>query len=240
VQSCPQNALAKKNNHIHIEASKCQLVGECAKVCPTLALEKIGYKLTVAEAMAVIEKDRVFQETSQGGATFSGGEPLMQPEFLDALLDACRQRGIHTIVDTSGHAPYEIMDRIREKVDLFFYDLKLMDEDKHQEMAGVSNRLILDNLKKLAQTGSKIQIRIPLIPGVNTTPEEITGMADFISLLPGIDEISLLPYHNLGGQKYENLNRPISHPQAQVPSEKDIKEIRSQLEPYGFGIRIGG
>ena len=164
----------------------------------------------------------------------------MQPEFLDALLDACRLRGIHTIVDTSGHAPYEILDRIREKVDLFFYDLKLMDEDKHQEMTGVSNRLILDNLKKLAQSGSKIQIRIPLIPGVNTTPEEIAGMADFISLLPGINEISLLPYHNLGGQKYENLNRPLSHPQAQTPSEKDIKEIRSQLEAYGFEIRIGG
>ncbi|NOR15306.1 MAG: glycyl-radical enzyme activating protein [Candidatus Aminicenantes bacterium] len=240
VQSCPNNALAKNNGLLHIETSQCRLVGECAKICPTLALEKIGYKLTVAEAMAVIEKDRIFQETSQGGVTFSGGEPLMQPEFLEALLDTCQQRGIHTILDTSGHAPYEILERIRKKVDLFFYDLKLMDENKHREVTGISNRLILDNLNKLAHTGSKIQIRIPLIPEVNTTQEEIAAMAEFITSLPGIEEISLLPYHKMGGQKYKNLNRPLSHPQAQVPSEEDIRGIQSQLEPYGFGIKIGG
>ncbi len=240
VQRCPKNALAKNNGLLFIETSQCRLVGECAKICPTLALEKIGYKLTVAEAMAVVEKDRIFQETSNGGVTFSGGEPLMQPEFLEALLDACRQRGIHTIVDTSGHAPYEILERIRKKVDLFFYDLKLMDENKHREETGISNRLILDNLNKLAQTGSKIQIRIPLIPEVNTSQEEIAAMAEYISSLPGIEEISLLPYHKMGGQKYENLNRPQPHSQAQAPSEEVIREIQSQLEPYGFRIKIGG
>ncbi len=240
VQACPQSALAKSNGLLHIDSSQCRMVGDCAKICPTLALETIGNKLTVSEAMTVIEKDRVFHETSQGGVTFSGGEPLTQPEFLEALLDACRLRGIHTIVDTSGQAPYETLDRIRKKVDLFFYDLKLMDDNKHREATGVSNRIILDNLSKLANTGSKIQIRIPLIPEVNTDQEEITAMAEFISSLPGIKEISLLPYHSMGGQKYKNLNRPQSHPQAQAPSEESIREIQSQLEPYGFGIKIGG
>jgi len=196
--------------------------------------------MTVADAMAAIAKDRIFHETSQGGVTFSGGEPLMQPEFLEGLLEACRQQGLHTVIDTSGHAPYEMLERLRDRVDLFFYDLKLMDDNKHREMTGVSNKLILENLNKLARTGSKVQIRIPLIPEINTTREEIAAMADFISSLPGIEEISLLPYHKMGVQKYINLNRPQFNPEAPAPSEETLRDIQTHFEQHGFSVQIGG
>lgn len=240
VHSCPHHALAKNNGSLQIDASLCRMAGACAEICPTLALQKIGYRMSAAEAMTIIEKDRVFQETSHGGVTFSGGEPLTQPLFLEELLDACRRQGIHTIVDTSGQAPYETLDRIRTRVDLFFYDLKLMDAERHTEMTGVSNQLILENLEKLAHSGSKIRIRIPVITGVNTTPEEISAMIDFVSSLPEIKDISLLPYHTMGGQKYQRLSRPQPHPEIQTPTKETLEGIQAQFERGGFRVKIGG
>lgn len=240
VRICPEQALSQNNGNIHIDSARCQLLGHCAQICPTGALEIIGKRMSVDELLAVIEKDRIFYDQSHGGVTFTGGEPLMQLEFLDSLLEKCQQQKIHTVVDTSGHTPYENINRIRDKVDMFFYDLKILDDQKHKDMTGVSNELILENLQKLAQTQSPIQIRMPIITGTNDNPGDITQIGEFVSQLPNIKTISLLPYHRMGSQKYKNLNLPFAKSDTQPPTPQRVAEIQSKLEDFGFEVGIGG
>ena len=190
--------------------------------------------------MQEIHKDRIFYERSGGGVTMSGGEPLQQAEFLAALLEACKQDGLHTVVDTSGQAPFESLAEIRDLVDLFFYDLKHMDPDRHRETTGVSNQLILDNLRRLSESGSRIQIRVPLVPGINDSLEHTRRMAEFLAALPGTHDISLLPYHKMGSQKYENLNVSYSNPDTEPPSLDSVESIREALESRGYRVRMGG
>jgi pyruvate formate lyase activating enzyme len=190
--------------------------------------------------MREIRKDRIFFERSAGGVTISGGEPLQQVEFLAALLEACKREGLHTVVDTSGQAPFESLSGIRDDVDLFFYDLKHMDPERHREATGVSNRLILDNLRRLSESGSRIEIRVPLVPGFNDSLEHMRGMAAFLAELPAIHGISLLPYHKLGSQKYENLNVSYSSPGLEPPSSDSMQGIREILESRDFRVRMGG
>jgi pyruvate formate lyase activating enzyme len=215
------------------------LCGDCAAVCPTEALEIIGRELSAEEIMEEIEKDRVFYQESAGGVTFSGGEPLAQLVFLNSVLDKCKKKGLHTVLDTCGYAPFEDLEKIADKVNLFLYDFKLMDDKKHQEAMGISNKLIIENLKKLSEMGSNIVVRIPIIEGVNDTDENITGTAKFIASLPGIKEISLLPYHKGGHQKYSRLNKTSKMDKTPTPSKEKIKKIKKQLERYGFEVKIG-
>ena len=238
--SCPEGALSKPEGRIRIDQTRCQILGKCAETCPTEALEVVGRTWTVDELMCEILKDRIFYERSGGGVTISGGEPLQQTEFLATLLEACKQDGLHTVVDTSGYAPYESLARIRDSVDLFFYDLKHMDPEQHLETTGVSNQLILDNLRILSQAGSRIQIRIPLIPGINDSLEHAHRMAEFLASLPVIHDISLLPYHKMGSQKYKNLNASYSNPDTEPPSQESVDSIREALEDQGFRVRMGG
>ncbi len=241
LSSCPENALSKPDGKtIRLEREKCREHARCAEICPTGALETVGKTMTVAEVMQELNQDRIFYERSGGGVTFSGGEPLQQPEFLDALLTACKKVGLHTVVDTSGHAPYGFLERIRTRVDLFFYDLKHMDPDIHREMTGVSNSTILDNLRLLAGTGSRINIRIPLVTGVNDDETHIRQVAAFLKELPGIQDISLLPYHSMGSQKYSNLDMPYLKPDAKPPTKDAIAGIEAALQQNGFRVKIGG
>jgi len=190
--------------------------------------------------MREIRKDRIFYERSGGGVTFSGGEPLQQIAFLAALLEECRKDDLHTVVDTSGHAPYERLEGIRDAVSLFFYDIKHLDPEKHREMTGVTNDVILDNLRRLSGTGSRIQIRVPVVAGVNDGLEHTGRMAEFLASLPGIRDISLLPFHSMGSQKYKNLDVSHPYPDAEPPSGDTISGMRAVLEDRGFRVRIGG
>jgi pyruvate formate lyase activating enzyme len=238
--SCPQSALSKPDGRIQVDQDRCRVLGKCAESCPTEALEVVGQSWTVDEVMREINKDRIFYDRSGGGVTFSGGEPLQQAEFLTALLEECHKDGLHTVVDTSGHTPFERLEGIRDQVDLFFYDLKHMDPEKHREMTGVSNQLILDNLRRLSEIGSRIQIRVPLVPGGNDNAGHARRMAEFLASLSGIHDISLLPYHNMGSQKYKNLNVTYSNPDTEPPSKDTVAGIREALEDQGFRVRIGG
>ncbi len=237
---CPEQALSKSGDRIQVDKKKCRISGICAETCPTGALELVGKTWTVEQVMQEILKDRIFYERSGGGVTFSGGEPLQQPEFLAALLTQCKELGLHTVVDTSGQTAFQNLDSIKDQVDLFFYDLKLMDAEKHSKMTGVSNELILENLRRLSQAGSRIRIRIPLVPGVNEDIPHIRQVAQFLSSLPGIQDISLLPYHALGSSKYKNLEVPYFNPAASPPAAALVAEVRSELESQGFKVRIGG
>ena len=209
-------------------------------MCPSDALSIAGKQMTVKEILEEIEKDRTFYEESRGGVTFSGGEPLMQPDFLNALLKECKERAIHTAVNTCGFAQYEIIDRIRDKLDLFLYDIKTMDNRKHRKYTGASNEQILKNLKKLAESGSSIVISFPIIPGINDDDKNVTRTAKFISSLPNIQQVNLLPYHRAGIEKYKNLGKPYKLDKIQPPSNQRVKSVKEKMEAFGIRVGIGG
>ncbi|MCF7707625.1 MAG: glycyl-radical enzyme activating protein [Verrucomicrobia bacterium] len=185
---------------------RCRLCGACVEACPTNARRMIGSSLSTDAVMREISADRVFYEESGGGVTFSGGEPLMQFDFLMELLEKCRKDGVHTSVDTCGYAPPARILAVAEAADMVLYDLKFLDDSLHVKYCGVSNHDILDNLCTLAGRVD-VRLRIPVIPGVNDTPDEVEAMARFISALRGVPAIDLLPYHRLGTHKLERLGR---------------------------------
>ena len=240
IRSCAKGALSRTDQYIHIDREGCDLCGECAQVCPSEALEIIGREMSVAEVMKEIEKDMIFYDESEGGVTFSGGEPLMQPEFLNALLEECKQRKIHTALDTCGYASLKVIDKISHKMGLFLYDIKIMDDKRHREYTGESNKPILENLQKLAERGSRLAVRIPIIPGVNDDEDNINKIAEFILSLPGIKDISLLPFHSAARAKYQRLKQADRMEGTQPPSDKKTEEIKRTLEDFGLRVKIGG
>ena len=240
---CYKGCTSKATSSIHRERIKdnnqCSLCGKCAENCPTEAIEMVGKTMTVEDVMKEIEKDRVFYEESGGGVTFSGGEPLMQSEFLHEVLLRCREAEIHTALDTSGYSSWETLSKVSANVELFLYDIKHMNDQKHMALTGVSNRPILDNLKRLVAEGKRIWIRVPIIPGMNDDEqnmEEIGNLMDSLKL----KEIYLLPYHNIAMDKYRRLGKAYGLPDIQTPSDKYMNEIAQNLSAYGLKVRIGG
>ncbi|MHB8926649.1 MAG: glycyl-radical enzyme activating protein [Bacillota bacterium] len=177
-----------------------------------------------------MERDTVFFDESGGGVTFSGGEPLMQPAFLTRLLEEGRARGLKTAVDTTGFAPTETLLDLAPLVDLFLYDLKVMDERKHLAYTGQSNARILENLAALAGRHSNIAVRVPVIPGVNDDEENATRMGEFLASLKGVRSVSLLPYHRAGVDKYRRLGRAYTLPDLAPPGEEALAAIAARLE----------
>ncbi len=195
-QVCEQDAISLNGNSIVTDGERCTLCGACVDVCVAEAREIVGRKMTVDQVVAKIEQDVAFYDESGGGATFSGGEPLQQGRFLLALLRVCKEREIHTAVDTCGFAAWSILDSIREYVDLFLYDLKMMDDAQHRQYTGVSNELILRNLRTLSERGHHIHLRLPIIPGINDDEGHIRQVGAFAAALPHLDQVDLLRYHH--------------------------------------------
>lgn len=229
---CEQQALQ--------DPARCQHCGRCAAVCPALARELAGREVTVEEVLQVVEQDRVFYEESGGGVTFSGGEPLAQPAFLLALLAACRNRGLATAVDTSGYAPAEVLTNIAPYTDLFLYDLKLLDSEQHHHYTGVPTEPILDNLRLLFQLKRRVFLRLPIIPGINDSEEQLLALSAFLRELGEVEQINLLPYHALARDKYRRLQLPYPLAHTPEPADDRLKEIAALLSPYCQHIRIGG
>jgi pyruvate formate lyase activating enzyme len=240
VEKCERKAISSVSGSVAINRQKCVVCSSCSDECPSEALTIAGKRLKVNEILEEIEKDRSFYEESGGGVTFSGGEPLMQPDFLNALLKECKERGIHTVVDTCGFARYEIIEKIRGKVDLFLYDIKTMDEKTHRKYAGVSKERILKNLKKLAENGSNIVISFPVIPSINDDDKNIARTGEFVSRLPNILQVNLLPYHRAGIEKYKNLGKPYKLEKIQPPSDECVRSIKERIESFGIRIGMGG
>jgi pyruvate formate lyase activating enzyme len=236
IESCPQGAITLGEAGAVTDLELCDQCGDCIEDCYAQARELVGREASVAEVMAEIESDRLFYEESGGGATFSGGEPLMQPDFLLALLKACKAQEIHTTVDTCGFASWNVLERVRPYTDLFLFDLKLMDDARHQQYTGSSNEPIMRNLRLLSESGQAIRLRIPVIPGINDGPEQIRQIGEFAAGLPHLDEVDILPYHNIAAEKYRRLNRVYELPNTPVPSEERMAEIAQALR--GFGIKV--
>jgi len=240
VSVCPQDAISKDGNYIKIDKDKCDLCAKCEDVCVYEALEVVGREVTVQEVMNEIEKDKVFFDESGGGITFSGGEPLMQRDFLEVLLKEIRKKDIHVTLDTSGYVSFEDLDRISDKVDLFLYDLKTMDDEKHEKYTGVSNKLILENLSKLAERRKSVAVRIPLISGINDDDQSIHMFVDYLQSLKNIKQIDLLSYHRGGSEKHKRLRKKGSPRTFQTPSDERIEEIKKILSDAGFSVKAGG
>ncbi len=240
IEVCPNDALSLTKNGIITDYELCKLCGKCADACPTKAIEMSGRIYDVDELINIIEKERIHIDQSGGGVTFSGGEPLMHSNFLIEILDACGKKNLHRTVDTSGFADTEIILKVAKRTDLFLYDLKIMDSDKHKKWTGVGNQLILRNLKFLAETGANINIRIPLIKNVNSNVEELTEMAKFVSELPGKQMVNLLPYHNIAANKYYKLGQNYIELEMAEPSEKDQNRAIKIFEQFGIEVEIEG
>ncbi len=233
---CPNQAIRRQDDAILVDRSICKASGNCAVACPAEALEIVGREMTVEQVLAEIERDRTFYEQSGGGVTFTGGEPLAQPRFLLDLLSACRTRGLHTALDTSGYAPWPVLDEIRPFVDLFLYDLKLMDDTRHREWADVSNVDILSNLRRLAELGHEILIRIPVIPGINDDEENLRAAGSFLATLSQVPHVELLAYHNIAEGKYAGLGWKYALPEIHSPTPERLEEIRFFLRGYALNI----
>ena len=213
--------------------SKCTGCGGCkaltvkdeAFLCFHGAKELCGKEYSVAEVMKETVKDQAFYEGSGGGVTFSGGECMLQIDFLEEILRECKKNGIHTAVDTAGHLLFERFERILPYTDLFLYDVKCYDSEKHKAYTGASNELILSNLNRLLQAGKSVWVRIPIIPTVNDTEEELQSIKEYIFSCGKPERVELLPYHAMGEHKYEALGRqatPFS-----VPSEEKMKHLKN-------------
>ena len=201
---------------------------------------RTGQLVTSDIVLSEIIKDQVFYEQSGGGVTFSGGEPMMQMEFLFKLLKVCKQSGIHTAVDTCGYAPEEDFVKIYDLVDLFLYDLKIMEDEAHRKYTGVSNELILSNLIMLSEKGRKTWLRIPLIPGITDIEENINAIIEFITPLKNIQHINLLPYNCLGEDKYRRLNIHFRMGHFEVQTDDELQKRRKLFEAAGYKVKIGG
>lgn len=241
VKACPNQACTLTAEGIITDSQRCDLSGKCADVCPTLATEISGATKTVTELLEIIEKERPLFDQSGGGVTFSGGEPLLYPEYLDTILQRCGELQIHRTIDTCGLVQTETLLKIAKQTDLFLYDLKLMDGAKHKEYTGASNELILKNLSLLAETGAAIQIRIPLIAGVNADSDNLNATARFISQLAGEKKsVNLLPYHDIATHKYQKLGERYLADNLCEPTETDIQTAIDCFSAHGLTAVVGG
>jgi len=202
--------------------------------------ESVGNTYSVAQVMKEIEKDRVLFEESGGGVTFSGGEPFHQFHFLMELLKTCKEKEIHTCVDTIGYIDKDKIQKAAAYTDLFLFDLKHIDDAKHKKYTGVSNKLILENLILLDHLKKEIQIRYPLIPGINDDEADILRMMAFLQKLKNPHPVSILPFHKIGKHKYSQFGIEYKMNGIEEPSKEQIEKVKTQFEEAGFVISVGG
>ncbi len=241
LRACSYGALSQNGDGlVRADRSRCTLCGDCVEACQREAIDIVGREVSVEEVVAEAEKERVFFEQSGGGVTLTGGEPLAQPAFAEALMDALREKGFHLALDTSGHASPEIFLRLAGKADLVLFDLKLMNEEKHKKYTGVSNRQILENLRALDLTGKPVWVRFPLIPGINDDGANLQAMADFLAGLKSVQQVNVLPYHRGGVEKFRRLGREGEFAVYEPPAEDRVQAIIDFFRTRGFRVKRGG
>ncbi len=237
---CSEGAISFENDIRIIDWKRCSNCLACGEVCPSHAIQVMGEYKTVDEAFEIAEKDKDFYDTSGGGVTISGGEALLQWEFVRDFFKKCKDAGFHTALDTTAYCPWENMAEVLDLTDLILFDVKHMDPEKHQEKTGVSNELILENLDK-ASNSTKIWLRVPLIPGFNDSELNMQKTAELASRT-GAEKISLLPYHEWGKDKYSGLGKQYGHNGEDGMLEPDsdvVTKCRKILESHGLEVKVG-
>jgi pyruvate formate lyase activating enzyme len=232
VGECTNHAIRWQGDSIVTGREHCTKCGRCIEVCRTEARSFAGKQVTSEYVLNEVLKDVVFYDQSGGGVTFSGGEPFLQHEFLISLLQNCKERDIHTTVDTSGFTSSEILRKASDYTDLFLYDIKVIDPLKHIKFTGVSPDLIHRNLEKLVDWEKNIIIRVPLIPYLNDDIDSIIAIGKFIASMRIIKEIHILPYHSAGVAKYEYLGLKYSLPDVRKPIDHEIDAFAEELRKY--------
>ena len=234
MEVCPQRVHQVVNGRHLIDRERCLACGTCAEGCYAGALQLAGRQVTVDEVMGEVLRDRPFYETSDGGMTLSGGEPLAQYSFTRALLQAAKAEGVHTALDTSGLAPWRQLESLLVDVDLVLYDLKQMNRQRHIALTGVSNRQILDNLRLLDAAGQASWVRIPLIAGQNDDDSNYHAYGRFLSGLKHVQRIEILRYHRLAESKYQHIGSVYPLQGLQPPTEGEAESRRQILLNYGL------
>ena len=240
---CPEGALSEgrvdERDVAMLDRGACTNCGVCAGVCYPGALRMAGTPVTVGEVVAGIESDVPFFRTSGGGVTLTGGEPTTQFAFAHNLLLACRERGIHTALETAGYARSELIEALADVTDLLLYDVKHIDPVEHRRLTGVPNGPILENLRSLVELGHEIRVRVPCVPGINDDPAHIGRLAGVVVGL-GIKQLDLLPYNAAAGAKYEWLDRPFELGEMETQDPEQMELLAETCRAAGLTVTVGG
>ena len=235
---CSKGALSNYEGVIYRNVELCALCGGCAEACYSNALEVAGREVSAANLVKELKKDIIFYDSSKGGVTISGGEPLSQAEFTLELLQRCKQLEVQTAVDTCGFGSSSMLEEISKYTDLFLFDIKFVNEEQHKQHTGVSNVIILQNLKLLSELGKRIWIRVPIIPGINDDEENIAATAKLIKSTAGVEQVNLLPYHNAAIEKYKRLGKEYQLNNIKIPQKDYMEKIAALYS--GVNVIIGG
>ena len=241
IKACPRDALSfGEDEYIVIDRSLCNGCGICNKACPNGALELIGKLVTVDELSKELLKDHVFYQTSGGGVTFSGGEPLWQSGFVAQVANRMKEEGVHTALDTAGDVGWCHFEEVLDFIDLVLFDIKVAGQEQHRQFTGRENDLILGNLHLLSQRGVPMHVRLVIIPGVNDSESEIRARMEIISSLNSVEQVDILPYHRYGAGKYARLGLEYPIVEMEEHSKEQIDMIRALVESYGIKTTFGG
>jgi len=238
IVACKKGAISI-NNKGFINRDICTACGECVNVCPASALTMKGRKMTVEQVVKELKKDATTYRRSGGGITLSGGEPLVQSDFSKEIFKACKAQGWHTAIETTGYAKTEIIEKVFPYVDLALMDIKNIDSNIHKEYTGVSNEVILENVKRVSKI-TKVIVRVPVIPEFNSSDESIFKISKFVKTLNNIDTIHLLPYHTYGQNKYELLGREYFMGKMRTLTQEEIDNLKKIVESHNIQCIIGG
>lgn len=238
VKVCPNGAITMGEDGVIIDREKCQLCGTCVKKCLLEALSFAGETITVEKAFKTVRRDKDYYDQGGGGCTCSGGEILMQPDFVAGIFRMCRENGIHTNADTCGLGSREALEKIMEYADMFYYDLKHMDPVEHEKGTGVDNKIILENLKLIAERGIPTVIRVPVIPGYNDSDENITALAKTVKEIIPYAPINLLPYHKYGASKYKMLGKEYELEDLEPLSQEREDRIVEIIKSFGIECKV--
>lgn len=240
VSACTHNAIDIKDGHIMHLAHKCTNCGRCAELCPAMAREIVGSLKTPEEIFEEVNQDKIFYETTGGGVTFSGGEPLLHPDFIYQVASKCKAEGYNTAVETCGNFCLEPVLKIIDVIDCLLFDIKIIDNAKHIRYCGQPNEKIHRNFEALLDK-TRIIPRVPIIPGINDTPADIAQLCNFFEKHKNyIYKIHILPYHNMALGKYDALGQKYMLNDLTPPPESHMQEIKRLIENCGFEVHIGG
>jgi pyruvate formate lyase activating enzyme len=237
-EACEDGVLRMEGEERRYDRSRCRLCGRCAQACYAEALVMEGRQETAENVVAEILKDRPFYDNSGGGATVSGGEPLVQAAFTAEILERCHGHGVHTCLDTAANVPWDAFEATLPHTDLVLLDLKIMDDERHRAATGASNERILANARRLAGAGLPVVVRVPVIPGFTDDETNVAAIGEFLADLPGIEQVELLPYHGFAEAKYRRLERPYALAGAEPPSREQLDALLALLRERGLAAVV--
>lgn len=241
LSACPKGAICGSTNQERtINQSMCVICGDCLGVCYANAINISGRYLTVSEVMAEVEKDQKFYEQTGGGITFSGGEPMNQPIFVEEFSRQAQKRNIHTAIETCGYVQWDTLYSVLQHIDLVLYDIKHMDSNEHRRLTGVPNELILENLQRIVSLDISVRVRMPLVPGYNDSIENIQATAAFVSSLSSIEALDILPYHRLGELKWKQLDQSYELQEVLPPTSEEMVKLADIARKYDVKVTVGG